>query len=165
MNWTRAYRTVFSLRDRIALYGEAGCDMGTKPSVVAFLNSVTEWAQNQPAIYGVALVGSHARGEARLDSDIDLVLLCADSQVFLSNTSWIERFGDVELCQMEDWGMVTSLRVHYQNGLEVEFGMTTPAWAELPVDSGTKSVVMNGMRILMDRDGMLGRLLETVPAS
>lgn len=130
-----------------------------------FLDRVVEWAQNQPAISGVALVGSHARGEARPASDIDLVLLCDDPQVFLSDTSWIERFGDVEACQTEDWGMVTSLRVHYQGGLEVEFGMTTPEWAGLPVDSGTKSVVLNGMRMLMDRDGALGRLLETVSAT
>ena len=164
MNWTRAYRTVFSLRDRIASYGEAGCDMGTKPSVVEFFNSVTEWAQNQFAISGVALVGSHARGEARPDSDIDLVLLCDDPQVFLSDMSWIERFGNVESCQTEDWGMVTSLRVHYRHGLEVEFGMTTTAWAGLPIDPGTKSVVMNGMRILMDRNGELSQLWQMVSA-
>jgi predicted nucleotidyltransferase len=133
--------------------------------VTAFFDSVAEWAQNQPAISGVALVGSHARGEARPDSDIDVVLLCADPQDFLSDTSWIKRFGNVESCQTEDWGMVTSLRVHYRNALEVEFGMTTPEWAELPVDPGTKNVVMNGMRILMDRDGALGRLLETVSAT
>ncbi len=156
---------MFSLRDRIPSYGEAGCDIGTKSSVVEFLNSVTEWAQNQPTISGVALVGSHARGEARSDSDIDLVLLCANSQAFLSDVSWVERFGDVETCETEDWGMVTSLRVRYQDGLEVEFGMTTPEWAELPVDPGTKSVILNGMRILIDRDGMLARLLETVTAS
>jgi len=136
-----------------------------KPSVSEFLNSVTEWAQNQPSISGVALVGSHARGEARPDSDIDLVLLCADPQAFLSDASWIERFGDVETCQTEDWGMVTSVRVHYRDGLEVEFGMTTPEWAELPVDPGTKSVVLNGLRILMDRDGRLSRLQDAVAAS
>lgn len=153
------------LRDRIASYGEADCDMGTETSVAAFLNSVVDWAQHQPVISGAALVGSHARGEARPDSDIDLVLLCADLQGFLSDASWLERFGDVESCQTEDWGMVTSLRAQYRNGLEVEFGMTTPEWAGLPIDPGTQSVVLNGLRILMDRDGTLSRLQDAVALS
>jgi hypothetical protein len=61
--------------------------------------------------------------------------------------------------------MVTSLRVHYKESLEVEFGLTTLAWAALPVDSGTKDVVSQGMRILWDREGMLARLQEAMSAS
>lgn len=136
-----------------------------KRSVPTFLDQMTEWATNQPAISSVALVGSHARGEAQPDSDIDLVLLGADPQVFLDDPSWIQHFGDVETCQTEDWGMVTSLRVHYRNGWEVEFGMTTPEWAGLPADPGTRSVVLHGMRILWDREGNLGLLQEAVSAS
>jgi predicted nucleotidyltransferase len=139
--------------------------MGPESYILEFLNSVIVWATNQPGISGVALVGSHARGEARPDSDIDLVLLCTDPQVFLSDTSWVQGFGEVDTHQTEDWGMVTSLRVHYQNGLEVEFGMTTPQWASLPVDPGTRSVVLNGMKILTDPTGSLDKLQEAVVTS
>lgn len=139
--------------------------MGTAPSVSVLLDSIIAWAANQPHVTGIALVGSHARGEARLDSDIDLVLLCTKPDAFLSDTSWIQLFGEVKTCHSEDWGLVTSLRVHYRDGLEVEFGMTTPVWAELPIDAGTTSVVAHGMRILWDREGALGRLLEAVAAS
>ena len=122
--------------------------METARSVSRFLDYVTHWAARQPTISGVALVGSHARGEARPDSDIDIVLLCTEPRAFLSDTSWIHRFGAVETCHTEYWGLVTSLRVYYTEGLEVEFGMTTLAWAALPVDPGTKHVVSHGMRIL-----------------
>jgi predicted nucleotidyltransferase len=130
-----------------------------------FLDRVSDWAAHQPTIAAVALVGSHARGEARPDSDIDVVLLCEEPHAFLAHTSWIHYFGEVERCHTEEWGVVTSLRVYYTEGLEVEFGMTTLAWAAFPVDSGTRHVVAQGMRILWDREGLLARLQEAVSAS
>jgi len=42
----------------------------------------------------VALVGSHARGEARPDSDVDLVLVCADPDEALFDRSWMVGFGE-----------------------------------------------------------------------
>jgi predicted nucleotidyltransferase len=135
------------------------------PLVSDMLDRVRDWAAHQPTIAAVALVGSHARGAARPDSDIDLVLLCEEPHAFLAETSWIHRFGEVRTCHMEDWGMVTSLRVYYTEGLEVEFGMTTLAWATVPVDPGTQHVVAQGMRILWDREGLLGRLRDAVSVS
>jgi len=122
--------------------------MGTAQVVSDFLDRVTDWAAHQPTIAAVALVGSHARGAARPDSDIDLVLLCEEPHEFLAHTSWIHHFGTVERCHTEAWGVVTSLRVHYKESLEVEFGLTTLAWAAVPVDPGTRHVVSHGMRIL-----------------
>src|SRR5262245_4869441 len=114
--------------------------MGTAQVVSDSLDCVTDWAAHQPTIAAVALVGSHARGEARPDSDIDLVLLCEEPHAFLADTSWIHRFGEVRTCYTEDWGMVTSLCVHYRQSFEVEFALTTLAWAGLPVDPGTQDV-------------------------
>jgi len=39
------------------------------------LQIIVDWAKKQPTIQAVAVVGSHARGTARAESDIDLVLL------------------------------------------------------------------------------------------
>ena len=136
------------------------------PPISNFLDRVVmDWAAHQPTIAAVALVGSHARGEARPDSDMDLVLLCEEPHAFLADTSWIHRFGEVRTCHTEDWGRVTSLRVRYRQSLEVEFGLTTPAWAAFPVAPGTKHVVSQGMRILWDGEGLLARLQEAVSAS
>jgi predicted nucleotidyltransferase len=138
--------------------------MGIDTPVFDLIDSVTDWAESQPNISGVALVGSHARGEARSDSDIDVVLLCTEPNDLVSDPSWIQNFGEGETCHTEDWGLVTSLRVHYRDGIEVEFGLTTLVWAGLPVDPGTKNVVSHGMRILLDRHGALRRLLEAISA-
>jgi hypothetical protein len=54
---------------------------------------------------------------------------------------------------------VQSLRVFYRNGLEVEFGLTDPAWAALPLDEGTRQVIAGGMRVLFERGHNLSRRL------
>jgi predicted nucleotidyltransferase len=43
---------------------------------------VVAWVTAQPKIRAIALVGSHARGIARSDSDIDFMLLAMDPESF-----------------------------------------------------------------------------------
>ena len=120
------------------------------------------WAASRNDIRAVALVGSYARGDARPDSDIDLVLLCSDPPRYLEDTRWVSTFGVATATSIEDWGRVQSVRVHYRDGNEVEFGITSTDWAASPPDAGTVEVLRNGGRILVDRDGELTSLLETV---
>jgi hypothetical protein len=53
------------------------------------LQVVLAWAIRQPKIRAVALVGSRARGMARPDSDIDLMLLATDPDAFRADTTWL----------------------------------------------------------------------------
>jgi len=61
---------------------------------------------------------------------------------------------------MEDWGKVTSLRVWYEGGEEVEFGITTPEWVPHPIDEGTWKVISDGIRILFDRHDYLAAAIS-----
>ena len=88
-----------------------------------FLDSFVNWAAAQPDVQAIARVGSYARGEARGDPDIDLVLLTDRPQKYLEDLKWIDRFGRVEKYQTEDYGKLISIRVWYQNGSEVEYGI------------------------------------------
>lgn len=133
-------------------------------SVEEFLNLIERWANNKPDIIGVALVGSHARNEARLDSDIDLVILCKEPNIYLNNVLWLQYFGKVKSYKFEDWGKVTSVRVFYEN-IEVEFGLTSIEWAIIPVDAGTRKVVSDSMKILFDPQEILNKLLKAVATS
>jgi hypothetical protein len=45
-------------------------------NIAAFTEAITAWAAARTDIVGVAVVGSHARGTSRTDSDLDLVILC-----------------------------------------------------------------------------------------
>jgi predicted nucleotidyltransferase len=64
------------------------------------LQVVLAWAIAQSKIRAVALVGSHARGTARPDSDIDLMLLTTDPHGFRTDTAWVEQI---------DWHTIDTL--------------------------------------------------------
>jgi len=125
-----------------------------------FLSAVVQWASAQPDIVAVALVGSHARGTAEPTSDVDVVILTGCPQRYLQATDWATTFGSIAEQAMEDWGKVTSLRVWYEGGEEVEFGITTPEWVAHPIDEGTWSVISDGIRILFDRHDCLAAAIS-----
>ena len=52
-----------------------------------FLKVFLRWVESQLMVEGVILAGSHARGRAWQDSDIDLVLLCTEYQSYLEDVS------------------------------------------------------------------------------
>jgi predicted nucleotidyltransferase len=119
------------------------------------LARVESWAAAEVGIAAVALVGSHARGEATPESDIDLILLAYEPASYLNSIPWIGAFGEPVRHEVEDWGRATSLRVWYADGLEVEFGLTGPDWGADPADEGTASVIRDGIRILYDPGDVL----------
>jgi predicted nucleotidyltransferase len=98
--------------------------MRTIEDVRDFLDAFIPWASSQADVQGIAIVGSYARGVARDDSDIDLVILTDRPHKYLEEIQWIERFGTTEKHQTEDYVKLISLRVWYQNGPEVEYGIT-----------------------------------------
>ena len=126
--------------------------------VRAFLEKINQWVKTKPNILALALVGSHARGEANDGSDIDLLLLTINPEGYIENPEWITEIGNPVQVIKEDWGKVTSLRVFFANDLEVEFGITDQSWASLPLDNGTQDVINDGMNILYERKPILSTL-------
>lgn len=112
-------------------------------------------------VRGIAVVGSHAREEARPDSDVDLVILVEDVASMLAG-SWVGEFGVLVSSEIEDYGALTSLRVVYAGGMEVEFGFARPSWAEVPLDEGTRSVLADGVRVLYDPDALFAHAIAAL---
>jgi predicted nucleotidyltransferase len=125
--------------------------------VEQFLQDFTAWAGAQADVLAAALVGSHARGTATAESDVDLVLIVTQPERYLQDSAWVEHFGPVAESQLEDYGRLTSLRVWYQDGLEVEYGLTDATWAVAPLDPGSAQVIAGGMRVLFERQPLLSR--------
>lgn len=131
--------------------------------VETFLRAVCNWATEEREILAAGVVGSHASGTARADSDVDLILVVCDPARFFADPEWTHRFGEVHDFREEDWGRCRSMRVYYLNGLEVEFGFVVADWASAdPVDPGTKDVLSGGIRLLYDPDTLLQRLAGSV---
>lgn len=128
-----------------------------------FIASLEKWAANQSTVRGVVLVGSHARGTARPDSDIDIVIICADTAPYIQNSAWLSHFGEVKEVSPEDWGLVQSQRVQYKNGAEIEFGITTQEWCSAAeIGNGTGEVIGDGARIVYDPHKLLEELIAAV---
>ena len=132
-----------------------------KEQTEQFLDDLARWAVSQNDLLAVALVGSYARGTATINSDVDIVLISSHLDHYLKDNSWAASFGVVEKRRIEQYGLVTSLRIWYAGGLEVEYGISDERWAALPLDAGTRQVISDGMRILFERGDVLSRHLTT----
>lgn len=140
-----------------------------RPPAEQVAHAVVRWAKARQDVRGVALVGSSARGTARPDSDIDIVILAAAPAVFRADLSWLGSIDwpaagtRVGSWRDEDYGAVWSRHVRLDTQLEVEITFAPLTWANLaPLDSGTRAVIAAGCRVLHDPDGLLGRLCKAV---
>ena len=122
-----------------------------------FLKRFSNWAFAQTNIKAMALVGSYARNAETETSDIDLVIITTQPEVYLQNQRWVDNFGKVGRQQVEDYGLLTSIRVWYVDGPEVEYGISDERWSALPLDEGTRQVIKDGMRIIFEREPILSR--------
>lgn len=123
--------------------------------VIDFIEDFMRWSKRRRDIRALALVGSYAREAATETSDVDLVIITDRPQFYLANTEWIRDFGRVIAQNVEDYGKLTSLRVWYESGLEIEYGFTTREWVRKPLDAGTKRVIEDGMRVLFEKETLL----------
>ena len=115
-------------------------------------NKFKVWSEHQNDIKGVAVVGSYARGEYNTKSDVDLVIISTNKDFTLSMIKSDFHFSGIKSYSLEEWGILTSLRVFYDNGLEVEYGVVTDQWVIEPLDEGTKIVVKNGFKIITEKE-------------
>jgi predicted nucleotidyltransferase len=119
----------------------------------ALLERLRTWVEPRDDVRALMVVGSVARGEARPDSDVDVVLLTTHPARYLDNLGWSSDLGAVQRVELEYYGAVTSIRAEYRDGLEAEFAIAASDWAATAVDPGTEAVAPGGIAVLLDRDG------------
>jgi hypothetical protein len=134
---------------------------GRRREVDRLLRQATDWAPTRPDIRALGLVGSYAYDAPRMGSDVDLIVLTMNKAVYLERSDWLATFGPLRPIATRHWGVLTERRVRTPSGLHVEFGIAAPSWASVtPVDEGTRRVVSDGLRILYDPRGLLGKLAD-----
>jgi predicted nucleotidyltransferase len=135
-----------------------------RPGVSAVLADVCRWARSRSDIRGLALVGSHASGKARDDSDVDLVIV-ADTPGAYQNADWLQsavgQRAIVATCG-QPFGNVWSLFVTLAEGPEIEFTFAERSWVKTdPLAPEVCRIVRDGVAILFDP---LGELLALCKA-
>lgn len=141
---------------------EWGAD-GRPDEIPALLAHVAEWAGRRSDVVAVAVVGSQARGTARADSDLDLVLLSRAPELYIREESWAQEIGGAQVRGSAHRGVLFEQRVRTASGLELDLGIGSPRWASTqPLDCGTARVAREGLRIVYDPEGILARLKVAV---
>ena len=119
---------------------------------------MTFWAAARDDVQAVALVGSYARAQARMGSDVDLVVLTPAFAQLAADSTWFQQLRPgSKLIRAMAWGPVLERRYRLRTGLQVEIGLVSPTWAQLPLDSGTRRVLNDGHHALYDPAGLLAR--------
>ena len=116
-----------------------------------FLESIKNWAKNEEKIESVIIVGSYARGTNKATSDLDIVIITSKKAEMVANQEFTQNFGKIDKKQTEYYGACTSIRVWYEDGKEVEFGLVEPSWISVPLDVGTYKVLSDGYKIVVDK--------------
>jgi len=119
--------------------------------IAPFLTALTDWARNRTDLYRLILVGSYARGTARPDSDIDLVLLVENPDAFRADDLWLREIAqaigrEVTHTKDADYGLLWSRHTFFDDGLEVEFGFSSLEWLD---DSQSQAVMRDGHIVLI----------------
>ena len=145
--------------------------------IKVILGQVKNWAQKRSEILALALVGSYARGEATLKSDIDLMMIASDTEVFRQSYDWMYQINwesinyKIQKWNDAQYGVVWSRHVylsnyssssknHLTNKIKVEISFGLPTWASIqPIDAGTFGVVSRGCKIIYDPQDILANLI------
>jgi aminoglycoside 6-adenylyltransferase len=126
------------------------------------LERFVAWAQTQPDIRAIMILGSRARADRPADewSDLDLWVVTADPDRLLSQTDWLEQLGTPWLSFLEPTatGGGKERRVLFAGGLDVDFVPAPLALARQFADGGwppeIAGVIQRGVRFVLDKDGL-----------
>ncbi len=134
---------------------------GRVAEVRELLAKTRGWASRRDDVVAAGLAGSWARGDARMDSDVDLVILTRAPRFYLEDDAWIRDLGGLRLVGTRSWEPLTERRFALPSGLEVEAGIAPPSWASTePLDPNLRPTVRRGFDILYDPEGLLADLVE-----
>jgi uncharacterized protein len=137
--------------------------MDVPDEVEQFIAALGAFAQARDDVRAVALVGSHARGAAQPDSDVDVVVLTTDPDMYVDDCEWINALPGATLLSTRQWGALTERRLVLASGTDVDFDVARPSWASTsPLDPGTARVVRDGLVAIHDPDGLLAHVVEAV---
>jgi hypothetical protein len=141
----------------------------SRDQIEQLLAALRAWSERAKDVQGMALVGSWAAGREHAEADLDVVCVVSDPERFRADAGWmaevdwpsaglaVGHWTDV------DYGAARSRHLKFGGGEEVEMSFVSPAWAGTsPVDPGTRRVASDGMRVLHDPQGLLGRLLTAL---
>lgn len=127
------------------------------------LNRFVAWAETNPDIRTVLLIGSYARMDHPADqwSDLDLLITVTDAPRYLSHTDWLEDLGTLWSTHLEATpiGDVMERRALFEGAIDVDFiFVPQDAISRLVQTTEIAAILRRGVRALIDKDRMMSRI-------
>jgi predicted nucleotidyltransferase len=128
----------------------------------------TNWAQQQRSCRALAVAGSWAGDTAQPTSDLDLLILTSDLPKWTTQAMWLSELArhlglPYLEAELEAYGVARSWRAWFGRNVELELTFAELSWANVsPLDPGTRRVVSDGIRPLVDKDGLLRTVFQTL---
>jgi aminoglycoside 6-adenylyltransferase len=128
------------------------------------------WARTEDAIRAAIIIGSRARDDHAADvwADLDIIVVANDPGRYVRDPAWAEQIGEPWIAFVEETPDGTALerRILFADGLDVDFAFVDAARV---LDGSrvamARAVLSRGMRVLLDRDGLIDRIgIPSVPA-
>lgn len=131
-----------------------------KPNLAQYETRIVAWADAQPAIRAILIVGSSERHINPADewSDLDLEIFVTDFSPFIENTEWLEEFGPLwTFLQLQEEGPV--FLAVYDSAEKVDFHFYNIAALEtFAAEQRLPDATQRGYRIALDKDHVASKL-------
>jgi uncharacterized protein len=138
----------------------------SQPQVEKVLGALKTWSAKQPRVDALALVGSWTASRDHAECDLDVVCVVDDPDRFQAEQDWIRQIDwpsaglAVKGWTEVDFGGARARHLTFDSGEEVEVSFVDRKWASTePVDPVTRRLAGDGLRVLHDPRGLLGKLL------
>ena len=131
------------------------------------IERITAWATAQPDVRAALILGSRARTDHPADewSDLDVLVFAHQPDQFIQSAEWAKAIAPAWLSFPERTGDGQSWerRTLYAGGLDVDVTFNPVEWFEtiqLEIPPIIADIIRRGVRILVDKDGRLARILS-----
>lgn len=127
-----------------------------------FEKRIVQWAETQPQIRSILVVGSQARRDFPADawSDLDLMVFATDFSAYFASDNWVHELGDVWVSiALQSSVDEPQCLILFASGQKVDFHFFSTAELETMVNTATlNEVYQRGYYPLMDKDGIASQL-------
>jgi len=132
------------------------------------------WAETRVDIRAAIVIGSRARVVEPADdwADLDIVVVTSDPDYYVGSAGWLENIGTVVLTFVEPTASGDELerRALFESMLDVDFAIIPLARAQRLLEAKmVPSEVANsfgrGMRVIVDKDGIAGKVEKLVASA
>jgi aminoglycoside 6-adenylyltransferase len=121
---------------------------------------IIDWSANNEDIRAILGYGSTVRLNHAIDvySDIDLLIFCRDRDIYLSNLSWVTKFGEILLMNSFITSLGPTLSVIFEKFLKFDLTLLPiKELLDLTKDYEPSSDIFFGSEVILDKDNLLKR--------